>query len=90
MRLVYNAHEQQKAAVVPQMPFVITEESADCDPFMLHIYATFAERERAIIGMRTKNALAALRAIPFSRTALIGETDAPRPTTGEAEPVVLA
>jgi hypothetical protein len=27
MRLVYNAHEQQKAAVVPQIPFVITEEA---------------------------------------------------------------
>ncbi len=74
---------------MPQVPFVITKEGADCDPFMLHIYATFAERERAIIGTRTKDALATLKAVPFRRTALIGETDAPRPNTGGAEPAVL-
>jgi DNA invertase Pin-like site-specific DNA recombinase len=71
---------------VPQVPFMITKEGADCDPFMLHIYATFAERERAIIGTRTKDALAALKAVPFSRTALIGEPDAPRPNKAEPNP----
>jgi len=45
-----------------RVPFVVAELGADCDPFMLHIYAAFAERERAIIGKRTKDALAALKA----------------------------
>src|SRR3954467_14167799 len=35
-----------------RVPFV----GADADPFMLHIYAAFAERERAIISARTKAA----------------------------------
>jgi hypothetical protein len=46
-------------------------------------------RELAIIGTRTKDALATLRVVPFRRTALIGESDAPKPNTGGAEPVVL-
>ncbi len=50
---------------MPQVPFVITKEGADCDPFMLHIYTAFAERERAIIGKCTKDALAALKAVPL-------------------------
>ena len=45
-----------------RVPFVVAELGADCDPFMLHIYAAFAERERTIIAARTKAALAALKA----------------------------
>jgi len=89
MRLVCNAHHQQEAGIVPQMPFVVAEVGADCDPFMLHIYAAFVERELAIIGTRTNDALATLKAVPIRRTALIGESDAPRPNTGGAEPAVL-
>ncbi len=45
--------------------------------------------ELAIIGTRTKDALATLKAVPFRRTTLIGELDAPKPNTGGAEPAVL-
>ncbi len=45
-----------------RVPFVVVELGTDCDPFMLHIYAAFAERERTIIAARTKAALAALKA----------------------------
>ena len=40
-------------------PFIVAELGADTDPFMLHIYAALAEKERALISARTKAALAA-------------------------------
>ena len=43
-------------------PFIVAELGADCDPFMLHIYAALAEKERALISRRTKDALAARKA----------------------------
>ena len=45
-----------------RMPFIVTELGADVDPFMLHIYAALAEKERRLICQRTKDALAALKA----------------------------
>jgi DNA invertase Pin-like site-specific DNA recombinase len=45
-----------------RVPFVVTELGADVDPFMLHIYAAVAEKERNLISERTKAALAALKA----------------------------
>jgi DNA invertase Pin-like site-specific DNA recombinase len=44
------------------VPFVVTELGADCDPFMLHVYAALAEKERRLISERTKAALAAAKA----------------------------
>ena len=41
-----------------RVPFIVTELGADCDPFMLHIYAALAEKERALISDRTRAALA--------------------------------
>jgi DNA invertase Pin-like site-specific DNA recombinase len=41
-----------------RVPFVVTELGADCDPFMLHIYAALAEKERNLISERTRAALA--------------------------------
>jgi DNA invertase Pin-like site-specific DNA recombinase len=43
-------------------PFIVAELGADCDPFMLHLYAAMAEKERRVISQRTKDALAAKRA----------------------------
>ena len=42
--------------------FVVAELGLDVDPFMLHIYAAVAEKERALISARTKAGLAALKA----------------------------
>jgi len=42
--------------------FVVTELGTDADPFMLHLYAALAEKERALISQRTKAALAAAKA----------------------------
>jgi DNA invertase Pin-like site-specific DNA recombinase len=41
-----------------KVPFIATELGADADPFMLHIYAALAEKERRMISERTKAALA--------------------------------
>ena len=41
-----------------RVPFIVTELGPDADPFMLHIYAAFAEKERTMISERTKKALA--------------------------------
>jgi DNA invertase Pin-like site-specific DNA recombinase len=45
-----------------KVPFIVTELGADADPFMLHIYAALAEKERRLISERTKAALAAKKA----------------------------
>ncbi len=41
-----------------RVPFVVAELGADVDPFMLHIYAALAEKERRMISERTRAALA--------------------------------
>jgi DNA invertase Pin-like site-specific DNA recombinase len=40
-----------------KVPFVVTAFGLDVDPFMLHIYAAVAQKERALISERTKAAL---------------------------------
>lgn len=45
-----------------RVPFVVTELGIDTDPFMLHIYAALAEKERRMISERTKAALRAAKA----------------------------
>ena len=45
-----------------KVPFVVAELGADTDPFVLHLYAALAEKERALISARTKAALAAKKA----------------------------
>lgn len=45
-----------------RVPFIVAELGVDADPFMLHIYAAFAERERKLISERTKAGLAAAKA----------------------------
>ncbi len=44
-----------------KVPFIVAELGADCDPFMLHIYAALAEKERRMISRRTKDALRAAK-----------------------------
>ena len=45
-----------------RVPFIVTELGAEADPFMLHIYAALAEKERHLIADRTRAALAAKKA----------------------------
>lgn len=44
-----------------KVPFIVAELGRDTDPFMLHIYAALAEKERRLISERTKAGLAAAR-----------------------------
>ncbi|GJD96604.1 recombinase family protein [Methylobacterium iners] len=45
-----------------RVPFISTDLGADADPFLLHLYAALAEKERAMISARTRSALAELKA----------------------------
>ncbi len=45
-----------------RVPFIVAELGADADPFMLHLFAALAEKERAMISARTKAALSAAKA----------------------------
>jgi DNA invertase Pin-like site-specific DNA recombinase len=45
-----------------KVPFITVELGADTDPFLLHLLAALAERERRIIGERTRLALQAAKA----------------------------
>jgi DNA invertase Pin-like site-specific DNA recombinase len=45
-----------------RVPFIVAELGPDVDPFMLHIYAALAEKERRVISDRTKAALAQAKA----------------------------
>jgi DNA invertase Pin-like site-specific DNA recombinase len=44
-----------------RVPFIVAELGADADPFMLHLFAALAEKERVMISARTKAALAAAK-----------------------------
>jgi DNA invertase Pin-like site-specific DNA recombinase len=43
-------------------PFLVADLGPDVEPFLLHLYAALAEKERALISSRTKAALAAAKA----------------------------
>ena len=45
-----------------RVPFIVAELGADADPFMLHLYAALAEKERRLISERTRIALTAKKA----------------------------
>ena len=45
-----------------RVPFIVAELGRDADPFMLHLYAALAEKERRLIAERTRAALAAKKA----------------------------
>jgi DNA invertase Pin-like site-specific DNA recombinase len=45
-----------------RVPFIVAELGLDADPFMLHLYAALAEKERRLISERTRTALAAKKA----------------------------
>jgi DNA invertase Pin-like site-specific DNA recombinase len=45
-----------------RVPFLVAALGPDVDPFILHLFAALAEKERAMIATRTKAALAAAKA----------------------------
>lgn len=45
-----------------RIPFLVAELGSDVDPFILHLFAALAEKERVMISIRTKAALRAAKA----------------------------
>ena len=45
-----------------KVPFWVAELGPDVDPFVLHLFAALAEKERSLISTRTRQALAAAKA----------------------------
>jgi DNA invertase Pin-like site-specific DNA recombinase len=45
-----------------KVAFIVADLGADADPFMLHLYAALAEKERQLISQRTRDALKAAKA----------------------------
>src|SRR6185437_3750331 len=45
-----------------KVPFLVAELGPDVDPFVLHLFAALAEKERSLISTRTRQALAAAKA----------------------------
>ena len=58
-----------------RVPFVVAELGADVDPFVLHLFAALAEKERSLISTRTRQALAAAQA----RGVTLGSPSSPKP-----------
>lgn len=44
-----------------KVPFIVTELGSDVDPFVLHLFAALAQKERHMIVLRTREALQALK-----------------------------
>src|SRR5215813_4724129 len=45
-----------------KVPFLVAELGPDVDPFVLHLFAALAEKERALMSTRTRQALTAAKA----------------------------
>src|SRR5262249_18791554 len=45
-----------------RVPFLVAELGSDVDPFILHLFAALAEKERAMIATRTRDALSRAKA----------------------------
>lgn len=64
----WRDHDLVSGYPATRVPFIVADLGADADPFMLHLYAALAEKERRLIPERTKAALASRK----SRGASLG------------------
>src|SRR2546421_8650613 len=62
MKLVRPALARCRLRFRPDGPAGAVHRRRDADPFMLHLYAALAEKERRLISERTKAALATKKA----------------------------
>jgi DNA invertase Pin-like site-specific DNA recombinase len=64
-----------------RVPFIVAALGKNVDPFMLHIYAALAEKERSMISERTRDALAKAR----QRGVVLGNPNVGKMNTEAAE-----
>jgi DNA invertase Pin-like site-specific DNA recombinase len=50
------------ALMVERVQFIVAELGADVDPFILHLFAALAEKERSLMATHTRDALARAKA----------------------------
>jgi DNA invertase Pin-like site-specific DNA recombinase len=62
-----------------RVPFVVAELGSDVDPFVLHLFAALAEKERALISERTRAALARERSTRARCSATARSLRRPQP-----------
>jgi DNA invertase Pin-like site-specific DNA recombinase len=56
-QLAAQAVELRNNNRAERVQFIVAELGADVDPFILHLFAALAEKERAMIATRTRDAL---------------------------------
>ena len=61
MPLAWPFGRRRSGLMSKRVQFIVTQLGGNVDPFMLHIYAALAEKERAMISERTKVALRAAK-----------------------------
>ena len=71
--------------IAHRVPFIVADLGADTDPFLLHLYAALAEKERALITARTKATLAAAK----PRVAMTGKRNIPRSSVSATRTALL-
>jgi DNA invertase Pin-like site-specific DNA recombinase len=57
-----DVHFISSGLLAHKTPFLVADLGPDVEPFLLHLYAALAEKQRAVISERTKAALAAAKA----------------------------
>ena len=63
-----------------RVPFIVAALGKNVDPFMLHIYAALAEKERSMISERTRDALAKAK----QRGVVLGNPNVGKMNTADA------